>query len=125
MKAYLHNYRQSPRKVRLVTDAVKGKPVVDAINILNFMAKRGAEPISKLLNSAIANAKSAYNLSKEDLMVSDLRVDTARVLKRSMPRARGSAFPIKKRSSHVTLTLMERVKVAPKAKIAKIPQSKK
>lgn len=119
MKAYLHNYRQSPRKVRLVTDAVKGKPVVDALNVLHFMAKRGAEPITKLLNSAIANAKSAHNLAKEDLILSDIRVDTAKVLKRSMPRARGSAFPIKKRSSHVTLTLMERVKEMPKAKIAK------
>ncbi len=102
MKAYLPNYRQSPRKVRLVARAVSGKKVVDAVTILSFMPKRAAEPIMKLINSAVANS----GLSREELVVKNIEVNKGLVMKRSMPRARGSAFPINKRTSHVLVTLV-------------------
>ncbi len=115
MKAYLSNYRQSPRKVRLVATLLQGKSVLEAQAQLQFMPKRAAEVFQKLLASAVANAKNTNSFKPEDLMVKEVRVDTARVLKRSMPRARGSAFQILKRSSHVFIGLSEKVAKAPKA----------
>jgi len=107
--AYLKNYRQSPRKVRLVADLVKGKSVDQAVASLNNLAKRAAGPLEKLLLSAIANAKNNHNLDLATLFVKEFRVDGGAILKRSMPRARGSASRINKRTSHVIVTL------APKA----------
>lgn len=101
MKASLPNYRQSPRKVRLVARSVRGKSVLDAVTILNFMPKRAAEPLMKLINSAAANS----GLSKAELVVKNIEVNKGLVIKRFMPRARGSAFPINKRTSHVLVTL--------------------
>jgi large subunit ribosomal protein L22 len=109
--ASLKNYRQSPRKVRLVANLIKGKSVSDAYNILKFINKRAKNPLAGLLDSAIANAKNNFNIEKNNLYVKDLRVDAGYVLKRSMPRARGSAFPIRKRTSHVNVVLAERVAV--------------
>ncbi len=103
--AKLSDYRQSPRKVRLVATMVKGMKVEDAKNALTFLIKRAAKPIQDLLDSAVANAKNNFNLSKDDLFVKELRVDQGVVLKRRMPRARGMAYPIKKRSSHVLIQL--------------------
>lgn len=108
--AQLNNYRQSPRKVRLVADLIKGKPVETALGILSFTVKSATKPLAKLLKSAIQNAKHNANLSSESLFVKDLRVNSGAVLKRSMPRARGSAFQILKRTSHITLVLGEQVK---------------
>jgi large subunit ribosomal protein L22 len=102
--AKLSNYRQSPRKVRLVANLVKGKKVPEAVSELAFLAKRAGDPIKKLISSAVANAKNA-NLKAEDMFVKDVRVDKGMVLKRSMPRARGRAFPINKRTSHVIVVL--------------------
>lgn len=107
MKAVLTNYRQSPRKVRLVTDLVKGKSVDQAIALLTFSGKRAGDPIQKLIRSAVANAKT-NNKADGELFIKEFRVDEGITLKRSMPRARGSAFPIKKRQSHVLLVLGER-----------------
>ena len=104
MKAHLTNYRQSPRKVRLVTDAVRGKSVTEALAILAHMPKRAATPIEKLLVSAVANAKNA-GLDMESLRVASVNVDKGIVMKRFMPRARGRGAQILKRTSHVTLTL--------------------
>lgn len=102
--ATLNNQRTSPRKVRLVADLIKGKPALFALDLLSVTPKRAADPIAKLLQSAIANAKM-QGASADALVVSNCRVDVGKVLKRSMPRARGSAFPIKKRTSKVILTL--------------------
>jgi large subunit ribosomal protein L22 len=101
MKAQLNNYRQSPRKVRLVTDLIKGKTVVQAEALLSHLIKRGALPIKKLMLSAVANAK----LAKSDLYIKSVTVDKGVVLKRWMPRAMGRAFPIHKHTSKVNLTL--------------------
>lgn len=108
MKAILNNYRQSPRKMRLVADAVKGKTVREARAVLSFMPKVATRPILKLLESAAANAKENQKVSEADsLRIKDLRVDGGVVLKRSMPRAHGSAYQILKRTSKVTLVLSE------------------
>lgn len=100
MKAALNNYRQSPRKVRLVGDLIKGQSVEKALAQLQFLPKRASEPIAKLLRSAIANADGVTGL-----MVGNVRVDSGSTLKRMRPRARGSAARINKRTSRVLLTL--------------------
>jgi len=115
--ATLSNYRQSPRKVRIVADLIRGKSLVAANAQLAFLPKRAAGPLSKLLASALANAKNLDSaVSEETLYVSDIRVDKAPTLKRIMPRARGSASRINKRSSHVVVVLSPAPVKAPKIK---------
>jgi large subunit ribosomal protein L22 len=104
MKAILKNYRQSPRKVRLVTDLVKGKKVDSALNTLNFTTKRAVPVIKKLIESAIANAVHA-GISSDTLKIKNITVDEGIVLKRMMPRARGVGARINKRTSHIHVTL--------------------
>jgi large subunit ribosomal protein L22 len=106
MKASLTNYRQSPRKVRLVTNAVKGKSLAAADMALAYMPKRAAEPIQKLLKSAGANAK-ALGADVDTLVVKNIEVNKGLVMKRFMPRAMGVAKPIRHRTSHVEVTLGE------------------
>lgn len=117
MKAFLKNYRQSPRKVRLVAELIKGKRVADALTMLNALPKRASGPVNKLLLSAVANAKQA-GVDETNLVVSNVTVNKGIVMKRSMPRARGSASRINKRTSHVLLTLMEKI-VEKKEKVIK------
>lgn len=107
MKAFLKNYRQSPRKVRLVADLIKGNRVSEAFVQLKSLPKRASAPMEKLLASAVANAKSA-GINESDLFVSNVTVNKGIVLKRSMPRARGSASRINKRTSHIVITLIEK-----------------
>lgn len=104
MKAVLKNYRQSPRKVRLLADLVRGKRVKQALQTLSFANKRASEPVTKLINSAVANAKQ-HGADVEKLFVKSIAVDKGVVLKRFMPRARGSAAQILKRSSHIVVEL--------------------
>jgi len=103
--ARLNDYKQSPRKVRLVANLIKGKKVNDARDALALLVKRASSPMLKLLDSAIANAKSNHNVNVEDLVVKEFRVDSGVVLHRRMPRARGMAFAIKKRTSHILIGL--------------------
>ncbi len=104
--AKLNNYRSSPRKTRLVANLIKGKKVVDALAELNFLAKRASDPIAKLLKSAISNAKNDFNISDESgLKVKAVMVNAGPTLKRSMPRSRGMANQILKRTSCVTIIL--------------------
>ncbi|MDP2909466.1 MAG: 50S ribosomal protein L22 [bacterium] len=106
-KAKLSYLRIAPRKVRLVADMVRGKKVGEAGNILNFAVKRGAGPVLKLLHSAIANAENNLHLNKDNLYISKITVDEGPKFKRVMPRARGSASPIQKKTSHITIVLSE------------------
>lgn len=124
MKAFLKNYRQSPRKVRLAADLIKGKNVTDALTELNFLAKRASLPLKKLLLSAIANAKT-QGAETENLFIKDLRVDKGIVMKRIMPAAMGSAHRINKRTSHVEVVLAEKVAAIPKTKVKKEKKTKK
>jgi len=101
MKAILSNYRQAPRKVRLVADLVRGKRVDVALVELSKLPKRAAEPVQKLIESALSNAGG----SAEDLVIKEITVDKGVTFVRYMPRARGRATPINKHSSHIKLTL--------------------
>lgn len=103
--AKLSNYRQSPRKVRLVADLIRGKNAEHALALLATLPKRASEPLEKLLRSAIANSKAA---SANDLMISKIEVNGGLVFKRQMPRARGRASLIRKKTSHITLALSQK-----------------
>lgn len=105
MKASIKNYRQSPRKVRLVADAVRGKKVSTAITTLQFMPKRAARAVKTLIASAAANAAQAENVTTENLTISKITVDDGITMKRSMPRSRGMANPIRKRTSNIIVEL--------------------
>ena len=106
-KAQLKSYRQSPRKVRLVAKAVRGKSVTNALAQLGFTTKRAADPLYKLIRSAVANAKEK-SMSEEKLVIKELKVDEGAILYRRRPRSRGMSNPIRKRTSHVSITLMEK-----------------
>lgn len=105
VKAELKNYRQSPRKVRLVVDAVRGKKVGNALTTLAFMPKRAATPVKKLIESAVANASHNFNLKAEDLFVKEITVDGGPIIKRWRARARGRASSIHKHTSHIKVVL--------------------
>jgi large subunit ribosomal protein L22 len=107
MKAYLKNYRQAPRKVRLVAGLIRGKDVSAAITELNFLAKRAGDPIKKLLLSAVANAKQ-MGIDEANLFIKEIRVDKGIVMKRMMPAAMGTGHRINKRTSHVNILLAEK-----------------
>lgn len=113
--AKLSSYRQSPRKVRLVADSIRGKSIKEAKIKLDFITKRATGPLHKLLNSAIANAKDV-GANVENLWVKAITVDEGRILYRRRPVARGSANPIRKRTSHVNIVLVEKQKAVKKAK---------
>lgn len=102
--ASLTNYRQSPRKVRLVASLIKGKTVAQALNVLMVTTKRASDPMVKLINSALANAKDR-GVSVDGLYIKDCTVNQGLTMKRFMPGSRGSAFPIRKKTSHVKLVL--------------------
>jgi large subunit ribosomal protein L22 len=104
MKAILKNYRQSPRKVRLIADLVRGKNAGDALTTLQFVDKRAAGPFTKVIESAIANAKD-QGKNTEKLFIKTVAVNKAATLKRFRPRARGSASRINKRNSHISVEL--------------------
>ncbi len=122
MKAFLKNYRQSPRKVRLVAGLIKGKRVAEAFVYLKALPKRASLPIQKLLSSAVANAKQT-GISEDNLFIENLTINKGVVLKRSRPRARGSASRINKRTSHIQLNLIEKI-IAEKEIIKKETQPK-
>ncbi len=104
MKAELKNYRQSPRKVRLIADLVRGKDVQKALDTLKFVNKRASLPFSKLILSAFANARS-QGIPTGNLVIKSVAVNKGTVAKRFMPRARGTAARINKRSSHISVEL--------------------
>lgn len=107
--ASLNDHRQSPRKVRLVANAIRGKSIAVAKHKLTLITKRATHPLNKLVNSAIANAKN-MGIDLADLMVKSITVNGGKILYRSMPAAHGSAHPIRKRTSHITVVLGERQK---------------
>ena len=104
MIASLTSHNQPPRKVRLVTELVKGKKVSEALAILSFLPKRASLPIMKLIQSAAANAKNKGE-DPETLRVKNITVDSAGMLVRMMPRAMGRGAPIRRRKSQITVTL--------------------
>ncbi|MBN2093814.1 MAG: 50S ribosomal protein L22 [Candidatus Zambryskibacteria bacterium] len=107
--AQLNNYRQSPRKVRLVADAIRGKSVKEARNRLNFITKKTTGPLQKLLNSALANAKN-IGIETDNLKIKSITVNKGQTLFRRRPVAHGAAHPIKKRTSKIKLVLSDELK---------------
>jgi len=99
---YLHI---APRKARLVADLVRGKKAEEAQTILGFTVKKASEPVLKLLNSALSNAKTLTNTDAKDLFISKITVDEGPSLKRILPKSRGRGETIKKKMSHITLVL--------------------
>lgn len=107
-KATTRHILIAPRKCRIVIDLIRGKSVEEALNILKFVPKRASKPIEKVVKSAAANAEHNYNLNKGNLVISQAFVDGGPVLKRFHPRQRGQAFPILKRTSHITVVVSEK-----------------
>lgn len=115
--AKLNYLKIAPRKVRSVGDLIKGLSVNDAEAQLMVQRRRPAKALLKLLRSAVANATNNKRLNSEHLYVVAIRVDNGPMLKRMLPRARGSASPIQKKMSNVTLTLGVNEALKPKYKI--------
>lgn len=107
--AQLNNLRISPRKVRLVTRIIKGMDAIVAKHQLDYIIKRSSAPISKLLNSALANAHNNFNLAKENLYIKDILVNEGAKLKRFRPKGFGMVSPIEKKTSHIKIVLEEKV----------------
>lgn len=111
--AKLKNLPISARKVRLVADLVRGKKVAEARDILSFTLKGSAEPLRKLLDSAVANAEhtasdSHDRIDTDEMIIEKIMVNEGRTLQRFQPAPRGRAGRIRKRSSHVELTITEK-----------------
>ena len=100
--------RVSPRKVRLITDLIAGKPVEEAAAILRFLPNAAAKDVAKVLKSAASNAENNHNLSAEDLVIVEASADEGPTLKRGRPRAQGRYFQILKRTSHITVAVADR-----------------
>jgi len=109
-KAKLNNFRVSPRKGRLVADLIRGKKVEEAQSILRFTLKKAADPMLKLLNSAAANAEHLDGVKVNELCISQVFINEGAIYKRIMPRARGTANRINKRTSHFEIELEKIVK---------------
>lgn len=106
--ARLTMLRSTPQKTRLVADLIRGKGVSEAENILKFTNRRAAAPMLKLLQSAKANAVNNHDMFEDSLVVKTIRVDEGPTFKRMLPRARGRADLLRKRTCHITITLEER-----------------
>jgi len=109
VKATAKFIRRSPRKVRLVMDAVRGKRVDEAMAILRFLPQGAAKEILNVVKSAAANAENNYRMAPEDLWIARIYADEGPTFKRFRPRARGMASPILKRTSHITVVVEERI----------------
>ncbi|MEA3325704.1 MAG: 50S ribosomal protein L22 [Chloroflexota bacterium] len=107
IRAKLSNLDSSAQKARLVVDLVRGKPVLEVLNILKFTPNKAAEPVSKLVQSAIANGEENYGVSRDELYIYKIFVDEAPTRKWRRFGARGRFKPILRRRSHVTIILRE------------------
>ena len=106
-KATLKYARISARKVKIVADLIRGKDVSEALAIVKFTPKAASEVLEKLLKSAIANAENNHGMNRGNLVVSEIYANQGPTLKRIRPAAKGSAVRIRKRTSHVTIKLVE------------------
>jgi len=106
--AKLMGARISAQKARLVADQIRGKPVDEALNLLAFSTKKAAGLVRKVLNSAIANAEHNEGADVDELRVSRICVDEGTTLKRIMPRAKGRADRISKRTCHITVMVADK-----------------
>lgn len=107
VRAVAKYMRVSPQKVRMLVDAVKGKPVETGLTSLKFMPQKAARIVEKVLRSAVANADQNPDIDVDSLLIRNITVDGGPTLKRWRPRARGRATRILKRTAHITVTLAE------------------
>ena len=107
VQAKLRGARLSAQKARLVADQVRGRQVEEALNLLTYSSKKGADVIRKLLDSAIANAEHNEGADVDELKISEIYVDEGMTMKRIMPRAKGRADRILKRSCHISITVAD------------------
>lgn len=105
MRAYLKNYRQSPRKVRIVANLIKGKTAERALLILDTTPKRATRQLTNLVKSAVANARHKDGADIKDLFIKEIRVDKGLTMRRYMPKAHGRATRFDKHASNISLTL--------------------
>ncbi|MBM3144263.1 MAG: 50S ribosomal protein L22 [Chloroflexi bacterium] len=108
IRAHLSDLQASPQKVRLVVDLVRGKEALEALDILKFMPNKAAQPVSKLIASAMANGEENFGISRNDMYVHSIFADQGRTRKWRKFGARGRFKPWLRRSSHVTVILRER-----------------
>lgn len=107
-KAHLKYARISPRKVKIVCDLIRGKDTKTARAILMTTPKAASELMLKLLQSAVSNAENNHNLDPDNLIVSETFANPGPIIKRMMPRAKGSGYRINKRTSHITIVVKEK-----------------
>ena len=107
-RAHVTNVRISPRKVKIVLDLIRNKPVDVAEATIKFTPKAACEHIAKLLASAVANAENNFQMDRKDLYVSECFVCPGPIMKRIRPRDKGRAYRIDKRTSHITLVIKEK-----------------
>lgn len=103
MKAHLRKIRISPKKANLVAGMVRGKKVTEALDLLKFMPKKGADILYKVVHSAASNAKNNFKQSIDELYITQILVTKGPTYKRSLPISRGRVHPIAKRTSHITV----------------------
>ena len=108
VKIKIKNVAQSPLKLRLVADLIRGKDVDEALAIVKFTPKAASEIVEKLLKSAIANAENNHGMKSNKLYVAEIYANQGPTLRRIRPAAKGSAVRIRKRTSHITIVLKER-----------------
>lgn len=123
MKAYLHQFRVSPKKANLVAALVRNKRVQEAIDILTFTPKKSAPVLKKLIQSAVANAENNFKQNRSDLYIKEIIVNEGPTYKRSMPVSRGRSYPILKRTSHITVKIETMEKTAKKSPELEIEKS--
>ncbi len=121
IKAKAKYIRISPKKLRLLADLVRGLPVDQALTELEFSGKLTRRPLTKLINSAVSNAQENFKLQKDNLYLKEIKIDDGPILRRWRPRAFGRATMIRKRSSHISLVLDEKVPTVRPAEPRKSP----
>jgi large subunit ribosomal protein L22 len=108
VRAIAKSVKMSPRKVRLIADAIRSLTIEEALLVLDATQKRASAPIAKTLLSAVANAVANNNLDKDNLMIESVMVNEGQAMKRFHPSSRGRVHPYKKKSSHITIVLKEK-----------------
>ena len=121
IQALTRNARMSPKKVREVARLIQGRPVPEALDFVSLIPRKSARLIAKTLKSAVANAENNNNLRAERLVVQEATVGEGPTFKRFQPKARGSAGPIRKRTSHIRIILTDEIEIKPKRQAKKSP----
>src|SRR5438105_7228190 len=112
----IHRYADmSPRKIRPFAALVRGRPADEALELLRFLPNKSARLLEQVLKSALGNAEDQGARDIDDLVVLEARVDGGPIMKRIMPRARGTAYPIKRRAAHIHITVSDLENEGPKA----------